>query len=392
MSEAQSTEQTKGVLTMKKTKKLISILLTALSLISLLGVFSIGAYAATPMTEVNEQNYVLLKNAKTGEYLNFDNGVLKNNTPVRCWPKDGSTEQIWAIKKNSNGTYRIVTYKSANYCLDVYRGNSALKAGQLVDIWKNGNDTTAQNVCFYKCSNGNWIICMASNTSLAISSNGSKKQLKLVKFDTSNTAMQWIPTDKNGVKFDITKCSDDQPKAETPKVDASLNFVMPLKSSYKTNKLTQAFGAYYSKYGYHLGIDLGTTGNNSSTVHAICDGTVYKVLSASKSGGWGNFVIIQHKAPDGRIFYSGYGHMKDNSIVVKAGQTVKAGDKIGTMGNTGYSSGPHLHLLVMSGSISKNTIPQGYSDSRFNGSSVKYKGIVYYDPLKVIETNGTIIK
>lgn len=377
---------------MKKTKKLISILLAILSLISLFGVFSIGAYAATPTTDVVEQNYVLFKNAKTGEYLNFDNGVLKNNTPVRCWPKDGSTEQTWTIKKNANGTYRILTYKSANYCLDVYRGNSALKVGQPIDIWQNGNDAMAQNVYFFRCSNGNWIICMASNSTLAISSSGSKKQLKLAKFDESNAALQWIPTDKNGVKIDISKCSDEKPIVVTPKTDAALKIVMPLKSSYKTNKLTQAFGAYYSKYGYHLGIDLGTSGNNSSTVHTICDGTVYKVLSANKSGGWGNFVLVQHKTADGKIFYSGYGHMKNNSIVVREGQALKSGDKIGTMGDTGYSSGPHLHLLVISGKITKSTIPQGYSGSRFNGTSVKYNGIVYYDPLKVIETNGSIIK
>lgn len=55
-------------------------------------------------------------------------------------------------------------------------------------------------------------------------------------------------------------------------------------------------------------------------------------------------VIIKHKEIDGTIYYSRYAHLEANSVVVKEGQEVKKGDKIANMGNTGCSTGTHLHF------------------------------------------------
>ena len=59
---------------------------------------------------------------------------------------------------------------------------------------------------------------------------------------------------------------------------------------------------------------------------------------ASVCGSYGNFVSINH---DGGI-YSAYGHL--DKIYVRDGQEIKVGDPIGLMGNTGHSTGPHLHF------------------------------------------------
>jgi len=86
-----------------------------------------------------------------------------------------------------------------------------------------------------------------------------------------------------------------------------------------------------------------------SSVHAARDGVVVKVKSDSNRGGYdkkfaqfGNFVTIAHI--DGTM--ATYYHLKQGGVVVSVGEQVSRGQKIGYSGNTGYSSGPHLHFAV----------------------------------------------
>ena len=65
------------------------------------------------------------------------------------------------------------------------------------------------------------------------------------------------------------------------------------------------------------------------------------MIQASYSGNAGNLVIIDHGG--GLQTY----YMHTNQMFVRAGQTVSKGDNIATVGNTGNSSGPHLHFQVM---------------------------------------------
>lgn len=90
----------------------------------------------------------------------------------------------------------------------------------------------------------------------------------------------------------------------------------------------------------HAGYDM--VGVGSSTVVAAVGGTVAtSQIITDKSNltwQWGNYVCIKTDA--GQYHY--YCHLA--SRAVKKGQRVKAGDKIGVMGNTGYSFGAHLHF------------------------------------------------
>lgn len=85
----------------------------------------------------------------------------------------------------------------------------------------------------------------------------------------------------------------------------------------------------------HKGIDWATP--VGTAVYASCGGTVVK---AGWGSGYGNVVYIRH--PDGRE--TRYGHL--SKCLVSAGQQVSQGQKIALSGNTGRSTGPHLHFEI----------------------------------------------
>ena len=77
-----------------------------------------------------------------------------------------------------------------------------------------------------------------------------------------------------------------------------------------------------------------------------------EVIKAGWSnGGYGNQVIVDH----GYGIKTLYAHL--NSILVAVGDTLSAGDEVGLLGNTGYSTGPHLHYEVW-----LNDVPKDPSD------------------------------
>ena len=111
------------------------------------------------------------------------------------------------------------------------------------------------------------------------------------------------------------------------------------------------FIAITSKFGYreahgvvhsnHTGIDL--CGSAGSRIMAVQDG---EVTHAGWQNGYGNCVEIKHTDEQGNVFYSFYGHMRDNSISVEKGQNVVTGQIIGIQGSTGNSTGDHLHFEI----------------------------------------------
>jgi murein DD-endopeptidase MepM/ murein hydrolase activator NlpD len=89
----------------------------------------------------------------------------------------------------------------------------------------------------------------------------------------------------------------------------------------------------------HQGIDIGNVGaKGGTTIVAAASGTVLQ--AGYNNGGYGNMVIITHAGGKHTL----YGHA--SKVFVKAGQSVRAGQKIALEGSTGHSTGPHLHFEV----------------------------------------------
>ncbi len=89
------------------------------------------------------------------------------------------------------------------------------------------------------------------------------------------------------------------------------------------------------KYRAHLGVDFAAP--RGTPIKAAGRG---KVSFVGNKGGYGKTVIIQHQ--DG--YRTLYAHMKGYARGIKRGKTVKQGQTVGYVGNTGLSTGPHLHL------------------------------------------------
>ena len=90
----------------------------------------------------------------------------------------------------------------------------------------------------------------------------------------------------------------------------------------------------------HKGLDISTY-RTGDPILATANG---QVVTVNFDMGFGNYVIIKHK----HGMYTRYCHM--NSVRVKKGQFVSQRDVIGTIGNTGVSTGPHLHYEIHIGS------------------------------------------
>ncbi len=115
--------------------------------------------------------------------------------------------------------------------------------------------------------------------------------------------------------------------APIPGVVGEGNFMWPT-SGYISQKF----------YWYHKAVDIANPSNPA--IVAAQGGTV--TSAGWNGGGYGNYVVINH----GNGYSTLYAHMLNNSIVVTPGQVVKQGQKIGVMGNTGRSTGTHLHFEI----------------------------------------------
>lgn len=98
----------------------------------------------------------------------------------------------------------------------------------------------------------------------------------------------------------------------------------------------------------HRGVDF--TPGYGSEIYAVMDGVV---VESGGSGSYGTTVIIEHQ----NGWRTLYAHMIPGSNILSAGQKVYQGQTIGLVGNSGVSTGAHLHFEIVIDGIQKNPMP-----------------------------------
>lgn len=123
----------------------------------------------------------------------------------------------------------------------------------------------------------------------------------------------------------------------------SKTFLLPLKGA----KFTSSYGSrrdpFNHRWTFHGGVDLGVC--QGTPVYASSAGAVFYT---GKAGNYGKLVVIKHKYG----YTSWYGHL--SKILVSKGQNVRQGDLLALSGNTGRSTGPHLHFEIRRFNLRKN--------------------------------------
>lgn len=137
------------------------------------------------------------------------------------------------------------------------------------------------------------------------------------------------------------KRAAEQAKNDGTGYEGSFKGMFEWPLSYSYNIITSVFGyrdaPTAGASSNHGAVDIAV---NYVPVYAPADG---KVIISRYLSGYGNYVMIDH----GNGYYTGFGHL--SSFNVSQGQVVSTGQQIATSGNTGVSTGPHLHYEVYIG-------------------------------------------
>ena len=122
-------------------------------------------------------------------------------------------------------------------------------------------------------------------------------------------------------------------------------YIKPISGGRLTSRFGKRKAPVAGASTYHKGVDWAVP--TGTAVFASSGGTVAK---AGWGSGYGYVVYINH--PDGR--QTRYTHC--SKVLVSAGQTVKQGQKIALSGNTGVSSGPHVHFEMLINGVQKDAL------------------------------------
>lgn len=160
--------------------------------------------------------------------------------------------------------------------------------------------------------------------------------------------------DKREIQSELAKIAAEESSNKTYNYSSpsEYGYIFPVKGCSKSNINKLVFPSYVG----HTGVDVNISVKGKNVV-AVKDGTVVKSLALKRANGtyksYGEYIVINHH--DGTMTL--YAHMLEGSRKVFNGDKVSQGQVIGTVGNTGKSTGTHLHFEVLIKGSPVNPIP-----------------------------------
>ena len=197
---------------------------------------------------------------------------------------------------------------------------------------------------------------IAGAVSGAVSSIANSSPIKAVTEGVSSVAGSVIDAGKSALGT-VTDFFTGGPKGDSAS-GGGLVTHFPMKSKSLSSAFGMRFHPKHKTMMMHNGVDIGAP--IGSPVFAAKSGTV---KYATQVGGYGNAIQLDH----GNGVTTLYGHL--DKYGVKAGQKVQGGQKIAESGNTGVSSGPHLHFEIAKNGVRDNPVKH----LKFTGKTVMGK-------------------
>ncbi len=160
--------------------------------------------------------------------------------------------------------------------------------------------------------------------------------------------------------------------------DEDFIYKLPFKKgeAFKVHQGVNGNFSHQDKYAWDFTMPVGTE------IYAVRDGLIVELekrnsrnCNKQSCSAYNNYIKILHS--DGTI--AEYLHLKKNGVKVKLGQMIKAGQLIGYSGNTGWSTGPHLHLnmYLMDKKNQKITLPMRFELGDGNVINELKAGVLY---------------
>ncbi len=200
-----------------------------------------------------------------------------------------------------------------------------------------------ENEELYRDKDGNFIVGIHRDRfkDIVLKTKTKKYMIRPMKYDWKTEEIKGVPDDRVHLSKENQKRVENEnylikTARDNKKFQAvPLCFIWPIKG-----RISSPFGKKRTYNGveksYHSGLDIASP--KGTEISVIADG---EVLLAEKDLFYtGATVIVDH----GSGLTSSYSHMTD--ILVKPGQKIKQGSVVGTVGSTGMSTGPHLHLAI----------------------------------------------
>jgi uncharacterized protein YraI len=298
----------------------------------------------TPNQQFNvtylNNGYYRLDFRHSGRTLDVQGGSTAFGANVVQWPYQGSHNQQWEIRPTGfNGWYYLIA-RHSHLFLDVAGGRSA--NGTNIITFP-GNRSHAQMFWFQRVAVQQevraWV--RTAGAPLNVRSGPGTNHSIVGQFSNSQEIVVTNRTLTNG--FFPVRSIDRRiigwSSAEFITFEQARGPVWPVGGNGGIDQ--RNWPRYNTRNEYHSGTDISAA-RGTPVFSAYC-GTVDTVANLGNTS-YGRYVIIR-SVINGNVRFIYYAHLDRNDFV-RPGQTVTAGQQIGTVGSTGNSTGPHLHYEV----------------------------------------------